>query len=106
MKCPKIQTLRENFVKNRSLEQAGKYWALHMLHNSRDKEVDDFVTAFKTNKKIYKEKLEMEKERLRKYGLKGKAMNQRANTNIKFFDIKFRSKKKKLVESFYIRYKD
>jgi len=61
MKCPKIQTLSDNFVKSRSLEQAGKHWALDMLHNSRDKAVDDFVTAFKTNKKIYKEKLEKEK---------------------------------------------
>jgi hypothetical protein len=65
-----------------------------MLHNSRDKAMDDFVTAFKTNKKIYKEKLDKEKERLRKYGLKGKALDQRANTNIKFFDIKFRSKRR------------
>jgi hypothetical protein len=74
-----------------------------MLHNSRDKAVDDFVAAFKTNKKSYKEKLEKEKERRRNYGLKGTALHQRANTNIEFFDIRFRSKKKKLVKSFYIR---
>jgi putative transposase len=106
MKCPDKQTLRDAFVKVDTLEKNGKQWALDMNYNSRHKAIDDFITAFKINKKVYAEKLAKEKEKLAKRGLKGKELKQRACSNVKFFAMKFKSKKKKIVESFYVQHRD
>jgi hypothetical protein len=37
-----------------------------MLYNIRHLAIEDFITAFKTSEKVYKKKLENEKERLAK----------------------------------------
>jgi len=66
MKCPDKQTLRNGFVKVDTLEKNGKQWALDMNYNSRHKAIDDFITGFKINKKVYAEKLSREKEKLAK----------------------------------------
>jgi putative transposase len=106
-KCPSKQTLRDKFVKKDALKENGKEWALDMLYNCRDKAMEDFVSAFEISKKMYGERLEKERTRLReKKGIRGKALDNEANNRIPFFDMKFKSKKQKLAESFYIRYKD
>ncbi len=51
---------------------------------------------------MYKEKLKKEKERFAKQGLKGKALKQKDNVNVKFFDMNFKSKKKNLTQFFYV----
>jgi hypothetical protein len=51
-----------------------------MLHNFRDKAVEDIVSTFVTSKKIYRERLEKERTRLReKKGIRGKALENEAN---------------------------
>jgi len=66
-----------------------------MLHNCRDKAIEDFVSAFETSKKMYRERLEKERTRLReKKGIRGKALEDEVNNRIRFFDMKFKSKKK------------
>ncbi len=41
--------------------EANKHWALDIIYNSIHKAIEDFITDFKINKKVYKEKLEKER---------------------------------------------
>ncbi len=100
-KCPKKKTLRDKFLKIETLEHARRQWDLGMLCNSRQKAIKDLRTSFKIINIVYKEKLKKEKDRLKKQVLKGKKnLEQIDSANVKFFDMKFKSKKS-LTESFY-----
>jgi hypothetical protein len=75
--------LRGKFVMNESLNE--KEWALELPWDSRDGAVDDFLTAFRTNKKVYKERLAKEREKLWKTVLKGKGLQTALHQNVKPF---------------------
>jgi len=81
------------FVKNESLNE--KEWVLELPWDSKDGAVDEFLTAFRSNKNVYKERLANEREKLRKIGLKGKALQTALHQNVKPFEIIFKSKRRK-----------
>jgi len=86
-RCPKQHTLRENILKIKALEYVGKQYTLDMLFNSRKKAIEGFRAALKNNKEVYNERLEKEKDRLKKQVLKDKKLEQKASNNINSFDM-------------------
>jgi hypothetical protein len=77
-----------------------------MNYNSRYKAIEELITAFKINKKVYVEKLEEEKNKLVKRGSNDKELKQKACVIVKFFDMKFKSKKQNLVQSFFVQHRN
>ena len=105
-KKPSHQQLRDLFVKDKALEKLNKEWALSLPWDSRDEAAQDFVSALKISTKVYNEKVEKEKEWLQAQGLKGNKLKETLAQNVKPPEMKFKCKKKKRTESFFIRYRD
>jgi hypothetical protein len=76
----KKQNLRKYFVNNQSPHLKDKPWIKELAYDSRDEAVQDFISAFKINKKKY----------------------YQSNKN-HYFQMHFKSKKRKRQESFFIR---
>jgi len=98
-----LSNFRLRFVNKDGIEKMKKGWTFQLNYDSRDGAVQDFIAAWKINEKMYKEKLEKEENRLRETGLTIKQSKEQAKKNISMFTMKFKSKKKKLTESLYIR---
>ena len=105
-KKPSHQQLRDLFVKDKALEKLNKEWALSLPWDSRDEAAQDFISALKISTKVYNEKVEKEKEWLQAQGLKGNKLKETLAQNVKPPEMKFKCKKKKRTESFFIRYRD
>jgi hypothetical protein len=95
-----------HFLKNEALISMNKEWATSTNWNSRDEAVVDFVSSYKISKKVYTKRLEEEQTRLRKQGFTIKNAKTQALKNISEPMMKFKSKKKKLQQSFFIRSRD
>jgi len=100
-KAPTIKELRDKFVCNDALQN--KPWAMKLPWDSRDEACKEFISAVKINWKVYKEKVQAKAEILQKKGLSKTKAKEQASKSVTMFDMKFKSKKRKKTESFFIR---
>lgn len=103
---PTIKELRDRFVCVKAIKDQGNSWSKCLPWDSRDEACRDFIAALKINWKVYNEKVEKMEHQLIKKGMGVDQAKEQAKTIIKMFTLKFKSKKRKKIQSFFIRERD
>jgi len=100
---PTIKELRDKFVCVESMKQYKNQWPECLPWDSRDEACRDFIAALKINWKVYDEKVEKKTFELTGQGLNQTQAKQQAIKIINIFKMRFKSKKRKKIQSFFIR---
>jgi putative transposase len=102
-----LKRLRTHFANSTSRFVQQRPWLTDIPYNSRGEAIRDFIAAKSTARKQYFEKRNAEEQRLREQGYRGKQLQSLLlDHNVKPPVLKFKTKKKKLVESFYVAARD
>ena len=103
---PTIKELRDKFVCVKAIKGQGNSWSKCLPWDSKGEACRDFIAALKINWKVYNEKVEKMEHQLIKKGMGIDQAKEQAKTIIKMFTLKFKSKKRKKIQSFFIRERD
>ena len=102
-KTPDIKELRGEFVNNDPLREKNIEWAKCLPCDSRAEACRDFIAGVKINWKIYNEKIKKMEYELIEKGLNVCQAKKQAVESVSKFEMKYKSKKRKKIQSFFIR---